>query len=1096
MRRFISFFFLSIFFVLLSKSFAQIDARILRYPDVSKTHITFVYGNDIWIVSKNGGTANKLSSPKGTESFPKFSPDGSKIAFSGNYDGNTDLYVVPAMGGMSKRLSYHGFGERLLDWYPDGNHLLFNSVRYSGRLRYGQFYKTSVKGGLAEKLPLPYGEFGSISEDSKWIAYTKRSRAFRTWKRYRGGTAPDIWLFNLKTYESENITNNDANNEIPMWFGNKVYYISDDGSNKRFNIWFYDTETKVKKQITKFKDFDIHFPSIGKGEIVFEAGGILYLLDLNTEQYKKVDISVITDNLSIRPHVEKPANLVFNRGISSDGKRAVIEARGDLFSLPAEHGPVINLTNTSGVAERYPAWSPDGKYIAYWSDKSGEYELTVIDFENGNKEKKLTSYGPGYRYKIYWSPNSEKLAFIDQTMTIRIYDMKEDKTTKVDQGLSMYQGALNNFKVSWSSDSKWLAYSRSLENQNNAIFIYDSNDDKVHQVTSGYYSDASPAFDPDGKYLYFLTNRELSPLYSDLDNTFVYPNTTQLAAVSLRNDVPSPLAPRNDEAEIKKDEEEKDDEEKDDEGKDDEDDEEKDKKDKDDKKKEEEVKIDIEGFESRLVVLPPDAGNMTNVQAVSGKVLYHRIPNSGSTSEQRPVKYYDIKEREEKTVFQDADFYLVAHGGKKVLVGKDRSIGIIDLKPEQKMDKKLRLNEMEMIVNPRVEWKQIFTDAWRLERDMFYDDNMHGVNWKEMKKRYGKLIDYAITRTDVNYIIGELIAELSASHTYRGGGDSERPNSRNVGYLGVDWKLENGAYKIDKIIKGAQWDAEVRSPLDQPGVEVKEGDYVLAVNGVKIDATKDPYAGFQGLGGKTIELTVNDKPDMEDSKKVIVEALTSEVRLRHLAWIEKNRKRVEEATNGKIGYIYVRSTGRDGQTELLRQFVAQRDKLGLIVDERFNSGGQIPDRFIELLDRKPLAFWAVRDGMRWQWPPSAVFGPKVMLINGWSGSGGDAFPDYFRKAGLGPLIGTRTWGGLIGITGAPTLIDGGRVTVPTFRMYDPDGKWFLEGHGVDPDIEVDDDPTLMAKGTDPQLERAIEEVMKLLKTNPPSYPDYPSYEKR
>jgi tricorn protease len=458
--------------------------------------------------------------------------------------------------------------------------------------------------------------------------------------------------------------------------------------------------------------------------------------------------------------------------------------------------------------------------------------------------------------------------------------------------------------------------------------------------------------------------------------------------------------------------------------------------------------------------------------------------------------FYDLDKREEKAIVDDADAYQISADGKKILIAKQNSFSIVDVAADQKLDKKLPTNQLEMTVVPKEEWKQIFNDVWRLERDFFYDKNMHGVDWKEMKKRYGALIENAVTRSDVNFIIGELIAELNASHTYRSGGDEETPLQRAVGYLGIDWELSNGAYRIKRIVNGAAWDTEVRSPLLASGLKVKEGDYILAVNGVKFDVTKDPWSAFEGLADKTVELTINNKPSTDDAWTIVVKTLSDETRLRNLEWIESNRKRVEEATDGKIGYIYVPSTGIDGQTELVRQFYAQFTKQGLIIDERFNNGGQIPDRFIELLDRKPLAFWAVRDGSNWQWPPVANFGPKVMLINGWSGSGGDAFPDYFRKAKLGPLVGARTWGGLIGITGAPALIDGGSVTVPTFRMYDPDGKWFKEGHGVDPDIEVPEDPGMLSKGVDVQLERAIQEALRLLKENPPVNPKQPEYEKR
>jgi tricorn protease len=1065
---------------------AQVDARLFQYPDVSKTHISFTYAGDVWIVSKEGGTAFRLTTAKGTEGFAKFSPDGSQLAFSGNYDGNVDLYVIQALGGLPKRITSHGMSDRIVDWFPDGKNLLFASSRESGKQRFGQFYRVSKDGGLPEKLPLPYAEFGSVSPDGKKIAFTTRTRMFRTWKRYLGGMAADIYIFDLEKKTSENILNNPANDEIPMWKENKIYFLSDRDKNQRYNIWVYDLTTKQNRQLTLFDKFDVHFPSIGENEIVFEAGGLLYLLDLSTEKIREVKVNVVTDGATLLTQNENVEKLIQNFSILYNGSRALFEARGEIFSVPAENGAVINLTQSSGSAERYPAWSPNGKYVAYFSDKNGEYQLTIRDIENPSSEKTLTSFEDGFRYKIYWSPDSKKLAFIDQTMTVYYYDMDKGKSIKVDKQRWMYEGNLQNFSVSWSSDSRYIAYEKELESRFSAIAIYDTKEDKIHQVTTGYYSDSSPVFDPDGKYLYFLTNRNFNPVYSDFDNTWIYPNSTQIAAVTLLKETLSPLFPKNDSIAVKKDEESKGDDKNSDEKKDS----------KKDEPKVKEVKIDFDGFEERAVILPPSAGNFGKIATVSDKLIFHRVPNSGSADKKKPVMFYDLDKREEKTIVDDADAYQISADGKKILIAKQNSFSIVDVAADQKLDKKLPTNQLEMTVVPKEEWKQIFNDVWRLERDFFYDKNMHGVDWKEMKKRYGALIENAVTRSDVNFIIGELIAELNASHTYRGGGDEETPLQRAVGYLGIDWELSNDAYRIKRIVNGAAWDTEVRSPLLASGLKVKEGDYILAVNGVKIDVTKDPWSAFEGLADKTVELTINNKPSTDGAWTIVVKTLSDETRLRNLEWIESNRKRVEEATDGKIGYIYVPSTGIDGQTELVRQFYAQFTKQGLIIDERFNNGGQIPDRFIELLDRKPLAFWAVRDGSNWQWPPVANFGPKIMLINGWSGSGGDAFPDYFRKAKLGPLVGARTWGGLIGITGAPALIDGGSVTVPTFRMYDPDGKWFKEGHGVDPDIEVSEDPGMLSKGVDVQLERAIQEALRLLKENPPVNPKQPEYEKR
>ncbi len=1076
------------FFVLLTiaffasqLSFAQINARLFQYPDVSETQIVFTYAGDIWVVDKNGGTANKLSSPKGEEYLAKFSPDGKSIAFTGDYDENSDIYVIPANGGLVKRVTYHSFGDRMLDWTPDGKRILFASMRETPRMRFSQLYLIDAQGGFADKLPVPYGEFASISPDGKTLAFTSRTRLFRTWKRYRGGMAADIWLFNLETYESKNITDDDANSEMPMWSGDKLYFLTDKGENERYNIWVYDTKSGDSKQVTFFDKFDVHFPSIGPKDIVFEAGGELYLLDLATEKYSPVKINIIADQIALHPVLKDVKKLVRNVSPSPDGKRLLIEARGEVFSVPVKEGVIYNLTNSSGAADRYPAWLPDGKFAAYWSDASGEYELYLKNLEKDEPAEKLTATGAKYKYNLFWSPDGKKLAFIDNAMNIRIYDVEKKSLFNADKALYKYHGSLERFSVAWSPDSRYITYSRGVGNQHEAIFIFDVENKELHQVTSGYYSDSDPVFDAEGKYLFYVTDRHFSPTYSSMNNNFVYRNSAQLAAVALLPDTKSPLAPKNDVVELKKDDEKK----KKDEKKDDEE--------KTDKDKKKETKIDFKNFEERAVILPPKAGRYYNLQTIKGKLVYQKsVSGEKRTS---PVVYYDLKEREEKTVVDDAGSYEITADGKKALISKKGKFYIVDIKEKQKLKDAVPLDGLKMTVNPKEEWKQIFNDAWRLERDYFYDPNMHGVDWNEVRERYGKLVDFAATRYDLNFLLGEMIGELNASHTYKGGGDIDYGKRLGAGYLGIDWAVENGRFKIAKIIRGAKWDAEARSPFDMPGADVNEGDYILAVNGIPMDVSKEPYAAFIGLGEKTVELTVNDRPSFEGARKVVVKTLKSESRLRHLAWIEKNRKTVDELSDGKIGYVYVRSTGVDGQNELVRQYLAQIDKEGLIIDERFNSGGQIPDRFIELLNKKPLAYWAVRDGKNWSWPPNSQFGPKAMLINGWSGSGGDAFPDYFRKAGLGKLIGMRTWGGLIGITGAPSLIDGGMITVPTFRMFNPDGTWFKEGHGVDPDIKVVDDPTLMAKGKDPQLEKAVEVVMNEIKTASPK-PKQPPYEKR
>jgi tricorn protease len=935
------------------------------------------------------------------------------------------------------------------------------------------------------------------------------SQDFRNWKRYRGGWAPDLMLFDLKTFETRNITANPANDAQPMWHDRTIYFVSDRGTNERNNIWAYDVARGNARQVTQLSDFDITFPSVGPDSIVFQAGGRLYLLDLATEKPAEVPIRVVTDETTLRTKSAKAESLIQYASVSPTGKRAVFEARGDIFTVPAEFGAVVNVTRSSGVAERYPRWSPDGKTVAYWSDRTGEYELTLRPGDGSAAERKVTTLGAGFRYAPQWSPNSKKIAFIDQAMRIRVYDLDTNKLTDViDQSPEwISHPALESFRMQWSPDSRWVTYARPTSSANSAVFLYDTKNAKLHQVTTGYLGDSQPTFDPDGKYLFYASDREFDPVYGSFDNSWTYPNPTKLVAVPLRRDVKSPLAARNDDENpaldtSKKDEPKKDEPKKPEDSKAGDtkpdaarSDEKKTDEKKPEEKKPENVEIDIDGFEARAIVLPPKAGNYGDLQAVKGKLLYLRAPRTGSGEQKNAITYFDLAEREEKTVLDEADSFEATADGKKMLVTSKKKFAIVEVKEKQKFEKPMVTADMEAPVDPRAEWRQMFADVFRFERDFFYDPGMHGVDWAGLRQRYGKLLDDAVTRWDVDFVIGEFIGELNASHTYHGGGDMEQAPQRNVGLLGVDWELANGAYRIKRIVRGGPWDASVRSPLDEPGVNVKEGEYVLAVNGVSIDTKQDPWAAFQGLGDKTVVLTVNGSASPAGARQVVVKCLPSETELRFRAWIEERRQIVDKATNGKVGYIYVQSTGVDAQNELVRQFMAQWKKDGLIIDERWNSGGQIPDRFIELLNRPILAYWAVRDGASQQWPPVAHRGPQVMLINGWSGSGGDAFPTYFREAGLGPLIGTRTWGGLIGISGAPALADGGTVTVPTFRMYDPKGQWFAEGHGVDPDIPVDDDPAQLAAGKDPQLARAIKEVLDRA-AKAPKAPARPPYEKR
>ncbi len=1081
------------------------NAGMLRYPDVGKSHIAFVYANDIWLVPREGGMAIPLASPPGQELFPKFSPDGTSIAFQGNYDGNRDLYVIPTNGGVPTRVTHHPDADMLCDWTPDGR-LLFYTNAVAGLRRQSQLFTVPSTGGLPTQLPVPYGTVAAISPDGQWLAYTPHTADFRTWKRYRGGMATDIWLFNLKDKKSKKITDWEGTDTLPMWNGTTVYYLSDAGPEHKLNIWSYDTKTEKREQITQFKDLDVKWPSIGpgpdgKGEIVFQKGSELYLLDLSSRQPRTVAVTVPGDRPRIRPRDFDAAKLIAGADISPTGKRAIVEARGDIWTLPATKGSVRNLTRSSGVAERDAAWSPDGKWLAYFSDATGEYELYVRPADGKGEPTQLTKDFKTFFFNPTWSPDSKHIVFTDKAGAIYLCNLRfpaDDKPPVAAIKVIDTDSWANQPRVRWSHDSNWLTYAKTGDNRLSSIWLYNVSDDKTHQVTSGMFNDSQPTFDRKGDYLFFASNRDFSkPTYEDLGTTFIYANTEILLAVPLRKDVKSPLAPKSDEespttqptsqpstttssapasapatqastqpADIKP------------------------------------LVIDLEGFERRAIRLPMKKGLFGNVAVNSdGKLVYARgIPQGGDGDPS--ICIFDLVEdkdgkREEKTVFAGTGQFAMSADGKRMLIRKDDTMAIVEPAADQKLDKPISTDGMTAAVNPREEWRQVFNDAWRIQRDFFYDPHMHNVDWAALRERYGKMLDDCVSREDVSYVISELISELNVGHAYyRTGAEAEKSPDVPVGMLGADFVLENGAYKIARIIEGGVWDVDGRGPLSQPGLDVKAGDYLLAVNGVPVDTKLDPWAAFQGLAGKVVTLTVSSKPTMDkDAREIVVEPLPNEADLRFRNWIEQKRRYVADKTDGKIGYIYVINTGREGQNDLFRQFYGQIDKPGLIIDERWNGGGQIPTRFIELLNRPVTNYWARRDGRDWPWPPDSHQGPKCMLINGLAGSGGDCFPTYFRRSGLGKLIGMRTWGGLVGISGNPGLIDGANITVPTFGYYKTNGTWGVEGHGVDPDIEVIDDPALMTDGGDPQLDAGIKQVLTEIQQHPyippkkPAYPD-------
>jgi len=1069
---------------------AQGDKRLLfRDPAISQTRIVFEYADDLWIVGRDGGEARRLTNGVGREFNAHFSPDGNQVAFSGEYDGNIDVYVIPASGGVPRRLTYHPGDDVAIGWTPDGKHILFNS-RHDSYADSGQLYTVGLDGTLPEVLPLPAAEDGSYSSDGSHIAYSPVFQWEAAWKRYRGGQTTKIWIADLKDSSIVKIPRENSNDFNPMWVGGKIYFLSD--RTGPVSLWAYDTGSGKLDEAVKNQGLDFKSAGTAGDAIVYEQFGSLYLLDLKSGKTHHVDIRIAADLPEVRGRFEKlTVAKIENAAISPTGQRALFEAHGEILTVPAEKGDVRNLTNTPSVADRDPSWSPDGKSIAYFSDESGEYALHIRD-QSGLGDVKKINLGnpPSFFYSPVWSPDSKKISYTDKRLNLWYVDLDKKTPVRVDTDLFDSPGYV--MTAAWSPDSRWLTYSKQLENHLHAVMVYSLAEGKYTQVTDGMSDATSSVFDKSGKYLYFMasTNVGLSGGWIDM-TSIAHPVTSSIYVAVLRKDLPSPLAPESDE-ENKPDADKKADQD----GKS------KDaaKDQKDEKKAPPEVRIDFDNVGQRILAVPvPDKNYLAVTTGKEGVIYLEELPivelNPGPP--QIIVSKFDFKKRKTDTILQGATVFKLSDNGEKMLFrqGEQWVIAGADQAPKAG-EGVLKLADMEVYVDPEAEWRQMYHEVWRIERDFFYDPHFHGLDLKAAERFYGPYLEGISTRSDLNYLFEEMLGNMTVGHMFiRGGTEPEVPHIK-IGLLGADYEIANGRYRFAKVYNGENWNPQLQAPLTQPGVNVTAGEYLLAVRGRELRASDNVYSLFQETAGKQTVLKVGPNPDGTGSREVTVVPVDSEKALRHLAWVEGNRQRVDRLSGGKLAYVHLPDTAMGGFTSFNRYFFAQVGREGAVLDERYNHGGDIADYIIDYLNRRPMARITTREGEDVTDPEQAIYGPKVMIINQFAGSGGDAMPWYFRKAGVGPLVGEKTWGGLIGIGGYPPLIDGGQVTAPRWAFYGLNGEWDVENHGIAPDVEVDLDPKLVREGHDPQLERAVAVAMEMLKKNPPATyrkPPYPNY---
>ena len=1084
---------------------ADDTTRLLRFPATNDQAITFSYGGQLYTVAADGGTARRLTDAPGYAIFPRYSSDGAQLAFTAQYDGNTEVYVMPASGGSPKRLTTSATLDRddladrmgpnniVFGWRHTAAEVVFRSRWHSFNPFIGQLYTVGLEGDVPTQLPVPRGGFVSYSPDDTKIAYNRVFREFRTWKQYRGGMADDIWIFDLKSGALENITDNPAQDLFPMWASNgKIYFVSE--RTPRANLFSYDLASKQTKQLTQFTDFDVKFPSLGGKTIVFEQAGQIWKFDLATEKSSAVPITIREDFAATRPALTNVAKSLASVSPSPDGQRVTVVARGDVFTVPAKDGPTRNLTQTQGVHERSARWSPDGKWIAYLSDATGEFELYVRPQDGKGAAIQLTSNNDTYPFALDWSPDSKKILWADRKQRLRFIDVATKAITTVaenpDAPIQQY---------SWAPDSQWVTYVKQERGTLAKIMLYGLAAQQTLAVTDGSYDSSRPNFSDDGKWLLFASSRDYRPIYSDTEWNHAYLDMERIYLVALAKDTASPFAPKSDEVAIAKDEEKKPTDEKSDAPK-------------STPKKPAAivVKVDTDGLSGRVLGLPIAPSNYSSITMIGEKIYYRRAPGGpsggggggegfgGGAATKPVVALYDLKTKKETELGNFEGFEITANG-KKMLIRSGRDFSLIDLpsaKVELKPDAKLDFSGLEVRLDRNAEWTQIFNESWRQMRDFFYAPNMHGVDWPAQRTKYAALLPSVSTRNDLTYLIGEMISELHIGHAYVGGGDRIEASRIKTGLLGAEISRDaaSRAYRINKILPGENWQTKTRSPLTELGVNVRAGEYILAVNGQSVRDLANLYTALIGTVGKQVVLRVNAQPTDEGARDVTVIPIADEAPLYYEQFVAQNMAYVAQKTGGKIGYLHIPDMGPEGLNEFVRRFYPQLNKQGLIIDVRGNGGGNVSPMIIERLQRELTMINIRRNGTPSTNPAQMLLGPQVTLLNEYSASDGDLFPYRFREKGLGKLIGKRSWGGVVGISGSLPFTDGGDLRKPEFAPYAKDGKsWIIEGHGVDPDIVVDNDPAREFRGEDQQLDKGIEVILEELKTKGRTLPPPPAW---